>query len=261
MFGVDVTTVTRGRAHVEPVAGVTVAQDVLADVARTADRGSRAVDAVWGADWARQATLLVGDRGSLESAVGSTAGLPAVAVTLPATGNASDGAPTVLVDGELWSSLPPTSRLVVLTHELTHVATGSPGAGVPLWFEEGFADYVGWRSNGVPVTVAAEEGLAAVAADGLPERLPADAALTLSGAGAAAAYGISYVAVRLLAQTYGEDAVVEIYRLALADPRSGPSARPGAPESALDGALTAVTGQRPDALVAAWRAELDRLAS
>ncbi len=164
-----------------------------------------------------------------------------MAVTVPGAGADADA--VVLVDGALWSSLAPTGRSVVLTHELVHVATAAPTTAVPLWFEEGFADYVGWRGTGVPVTVAAREGLAAVAADGPPERLPADTAFALSGADAAEAYTTSYVAVRLLALTYGEDALAEIYRRTLGDPRSGPSAQPGAPEGALDEALDG--GHRP----------------
>ncbi|MFC7643582.1 hypothetical protein ACFQX6_24425 [Streptosporangium lutulentum] len=57
-----------------------------------------------------------------------------------------------------YARLSEVGRDVVITHELTHVATGATRGGrVPMWLSEGFADYVGYRDAGIAVrTVAAE---------------------------------------------------------------------------------------------------------
>lgn len=243
--------------------GVSVPLAVLNEVARTADTAARAVDAVWGPDWSRGITVVVGDREALDLAGGASlapGALPAVAVTRPSL--SGRGAPDeIVVDQAVWGTLSATGRRVVLTHELVHVATGSVATSVPRWLEEGFADYVGWLGNGVPVAVAAREALVRTTSRGAPSSLPGSADLDLSSETAGAAYGEAYVAVRWLAQTYGQDALVAVYRRTQLLLAGSDGTSEGSSDEALDAALRAVTGHGVADLELSWRAELTRLAA
>ena len=105
----------------------------------------------------------------------------------------------------------------------------------------------------MPVGVAAREALLAVSAHGPPTTLPSDADLDLTASGAAAAYGQSYVAARLLAMTYGQQALVDVYRDTETALAAATLARPMTADQALDAALLSVTGSGLDVFVAAWR--------
>ncbi len=258
-------TASLAGAEVVAASGTTVPADLLAEVARTADRGRRSVDAVWGSNWARSVTVVVGTREDVEEVLGPTTGLPAAAVTWRPAGSAPSAAAQVLIDEAVWRSLPASAQQVVLTHELVHVATGSVESQAPRWLEEGLADYIAWTGTTVPVQTAAREALEAIARTGPPQALPADSDFELGGLSAGAAYGEAYVAARLIAQTYGVDALLEIYRGSSADlarpPESAGSPTAIEVEAALEKAVRVATGAGLDDLVRAWQAELARLAS
>ncbi|GAA1701980.1 hypothetical protein GCM10009745_56480 [Kribbella yunnanensis] len=100
---------------------------------------------------------------------------------------------------------------ILLSHELTHVATADLGGYEPLWLAEGAAEYVSWRgieALGGPGEVSKWEQ--EVIDDALPtlHSLPTDAGFYESSADV---YGVSWLAVRYLVQRIGLDAVEELY--------------------------------------------------
>ncbi|GAA1675230.1 hypothetical protein GCM10009733_085280 [Nonomuraea maheshkhaliensis] len=121
----------------------------------------------------------------------------------------------VIVVPELFATLTPTGKDVVLAHELTHVAAGTDG--LPIWLYEGFADYVGYRDAGLPVTTVAAELAAEVRAGRLPDALPGSADFAADGrdpARPARAYQEAWLACRFLADRFGEETLVRLYRAA-----------------------------------------------
>jgi hypothetical protein len=155
----------------------------------------------------------------------------------------------VLINPTTFVQLGRLGRRVVITHEVTHVASRpATGPSLPTWLVEGLADYVGYRDTGVPVAVAAEELRSDVRGGLLPTALPADGRFDGARSDLPQAYEMSWLAVRLLARQYGEKKLLLLYRTAGGDPRPDAFAR----------ALTRTTGLSTRAFVSAWRAELRR---
>ncbi|MEV5890878.1 hypothetical protein [Nonomuraea fuscirosea] len=123
----------------------------------------------------------------------------------------------VIVVPELFATLTPTGKDVVLAHELTHVVAGTDG--LPVWLYEGFADYVGYRDAGLPVRTVAAELAAEVRAGRLPDTLPGPEDFAADGrdpARPARAYQEAWLACRFLADRFGEETLVRLYRAARA---------------------------------------------
>jgi hypothetical protein len=100
---------------------------------------------------------------------------------------------------------------ILLSHEITHVATADLGGYEPLWLAEGAAEYVSWRG------IEAISGPGEVAKweqDVIDNALPALTSLP-SDAGfyqnSADVYGVSWLAVRYLVRRIGLDHVEELY--------------------------------------------------
>jgi hypothetical protein len=143
-------------------------------------------------------------------------------------------------------------RGVVVRHEVTHVATAAPSTpGVPLWLEEGFAEYVGYRGSGIALRVELGELVRAQRKGRVPAHLPTEA--MFEGDEVDIAYEAGDLACRVVADTYGQKALVRLYRLTVAGSRSE--------NENLDAALRAVTGSGTEALEAAWHARLRALAA
>lgn len=113
-----------------------------------------------------------------------------------------DGAHPVLLDPA--ANLSEEAWELVITHELVHVLTASPGSGSPRWLVEGLAESVAREAypgvvsgDGAQARTALQEGAG----------LPADADLA---AGSASAYLRSWVAVRLLEQRIGRAPLLEL---------------------------------------------------
>lgn len=91
----------------------------------------------------------------------------------------------------------------LVRHELTHVAVGDHGRGVPLWFSEGLAEYVSVQ----PISPA-ERRLQTAALDlvaaGIDD-LPSDE--EFAGEHAEGWYAVSWWVCEFIAATYGEDAL------------------------------------------------------
>ena len=218
---------------------------LLRDVARLADEAVPRVAAVWTGRWTRRVVVLVpateqevatilGDDGDLSR-------IAAVAVAeLP--GGTDDVAVgnRVIVNPPNFARLGTIGRRVVLTHEVTHVATRDLGAaGVPTWLVEGFADYVGYLHTGLSPRAICQELATEVRAGRVPRTLPADADFDGGNERLAQAYEAAWLAVRLIAEHSGERGLVRLYRRAATEP--------------LPAVLHDVTGLSVPEFTAAWR--------
>ena len=100
---------------------------------------------------------------------------------------------------------------ILLSHEITHVATADLGGYEPLWLAEGAAEYVSWRGIEA-ISGPGEVGKweQEVIDDALPAltSLPSDAGFYQNSADV---YGVSWLAVRYLVQRLGLDHVEELY--------------------------------------------------
>ncbi|MFE2152323.1 hypothetical protein ACFXAO_20090 [Streptomyces lavendulae] len=230
------------------VLGVGQDRGTLTGIAGEADRAVPAVSAAWPGDWARRAVVLV--PASLD-AMAALLGRPADAyrgmgaVTTGRVGAAPAPADRVVINPAGYAELSAAGRSVVLTHEVTHVATRSAtSARTPQWLSEGFADWVAYRGTPATPAEAAPALGRAVRAGGPPPALPADAAFAFGGdaQAMARAYEGAWLACRLVADRWGDGALVRLYRDAGREPLS----------AALDGAL----GTDLPALTRAWQEAL-----
>ncbi len=218
-------------------------------IAADLDAAVPRVTAVWGSGWAQRVAVVVpADTAELGRLVpsGPTASLAAMTVA----GRLADGRrgdDRVVVNPTELARLDATGRRVVLTHELTHVASGPvTGSQTPSWLAEGLADHVGFAGTGLAIRDVAAELSDDVRAGRVPQHLPTGAAFA-EAAGLGAVYEQAWLAVELLVRTYGQDRVLALYRDVgrSNDPR------------AVDEALRAL-GTDLEAFTAAWRADLVR---
>lgn len=213
------------------------------------------VDAVWTRPWMHRVVVLVpATQHELGEVVDDTGNLDHIAAVASAEVQTAPGRPNPVgdrigINPRNWPKLSPLGREIVLTHELTHVATRAyTGEAAPSWLVEGFADYVGYLDTGVPTTVAAQELAADVRAGRVPRRLPTDAQFDGGSAQLAQAYEGAWLANRLIAQRWGQAALVRLYVSV-----GTSSERPGA---ALATGMRGVLHTTPAAFIRAWRAFL-----
>lgn len=220
----------------------------LDEIARRLDAAVPAVTSVVGRGWARRAVALVPADPARASALAGEGQdlheIAALAAVAPAAGGGR-GEDRIIIAPATFGRLNALGRDVVLTHELTHVATGGARDGrTPLWLIEGFADYVGYRGAKVDARTAAGELSREVAAGRLPSALPGPAAFDAGSGRLSQAYQESWLACRMIADRYGETALVRLYRAA---GRAGEAA-----------ALRDVLGLTPGRLTALWRDHLTK---
>ena len=178
-----------------------------------------------------------------ESAVGLDAalGVPAgtygavAAVTTTVDGSTDPGAPVhVFVNPEVSGRLRGQGAQIVVTHEVTHVATGAAVSPLPLWLLEGFADYVALRDVRLPLSVTAARIAGEVRREGAPRRLPGPDEFEPTADGLEAVYEAAWVACLVLAEEVGEDGLLRVYRSADAGTDVGAALRAeGIPEQRL----------------------------
>lgn len=186
---------------------------------RECDAAVPRVTAVWGPAWSRHVVLLVPSSTKelqrLVPDIGDVSNIAAVATAElvdPATGYHPVG-DRVVVNPQSFAELGPVGRRVVLTHEVTHVASrAATGPEVPTWFVEGLADYVGFLGTGVPLRLSALELRRAMRAGHVPTALPSDDAFRGGRSDLASTYEQSWLAVTLLVRTYGLARVLKLYR-------------------------------------------------
>jgi hypothetical protein len=99
---------------------------------------------------------------------------------------------------------------VVMTHEMTHVATRTIGQGVPLFIVEGFADFTALRPIAAPLSFTRPALSSAVKSAHFDGLLPSDAGLR--GSSASVAYDESSSFCLWIANTFGEPRLQALYR-------------------------------------------------
>ncbi|SNR67842.1 hypothetical protein [Actinomadura mexicana] len=231
-------TVVRGRA------GLVIGDGAGLDgIAGRLDAAVPVVTSVFGKGWAQRVVALVPADATLASALagpGQSLGqIAALATVAPAAGGGR-GEDRVIVSPGTFGRLNELGRDVVLTHELTHVATGGArDRRTPLWLIEGFADYVGYRRVKISARSAAGELRREVSAGRAPSALPAADAFAGGSPRLSQSYQEAWLACRMVADRYGEAALVRLYRAA-----------GRAPEAA---ALRDVLGLTRERFTALWR--------
>jgi hypothetical protein len=177
------------------------------------------VTAVWGPHWAQRAVVLVPSSQSEMARITSDRGdLDQIAALTSAEVSTANGRPApvgdrITINPANWPKLGSLGASVVITHELTHVATrADTGAQTPKWLSEGFAEYVGFKTSGVSTSLAAAELAREVRAGRLPSRLPPDSAFRGSAPNLGVAYQSAWLACRYIAAHYGEHTLVRFYR-------------------------------------------------
>jgi len=188
-------------------------QEVLARrLLRIADKGYGQVGAAWTGRWERKAVILVPhDEREAERLVGAR-DLSRVAAV--ASSSVESGAAErvlgnrIVVNTANVSGYNELNLQILITHEMTHVATRTLGDGVPLLLVEGFADWAALKPLGYPFQVT-RPALARLGSrfDGA---LPRDA--EFRGPQAAVAYDEGSAFCLWVAETAGPAKLQALYR-------------------------------------------------
>lgn len=240
------------------VLGRPAARRLLRNVAALGAAAVPRVSDVWGSSWRQGVVVLVPSSAKeMQELLGSTDDLSQIAAVATAelaggSGGFDPSSDRVLVNPDTFGRLGQLGRQVVLTHEVTHVATRrATGPAMPVWLAEGLADYIGYQAVDLPLALSARELRKDVRAGTVPTTLPADEDFSGANAKLAQAYEQSWLAVRLLADRYGEDAMLRVYRAVGA-------ARDVEPTAAVDQALRAEVGLTLTAFTEDWQDSLRR---
>src|SRR5947209_2008943 len=201
------------------VLGHPASLDLMRGVADEAAAAIPRVSAVWGRDWPRRVVVLVpSSQHELSQIIDDSGDLSQIAAVASAEVQDCPGPPNpvgyrVAINPRNWGKLSSLGQRVVLTHELTHVATRAvTGSCTPTWLVEGFADYVGYLGADVPTTVVAQELAADVRAGRVPARLPRDREFDGGNKHLAQAYEGAWMATHLIVDRWGEHTLVQLYR-------------------------------------------------
>jgi hypothetical protein len=229
----------------------------LRPYAREADAAAPSVTKVWGRDWPQRAVVVVPENTKQMAAIlgGKTADYFRIAAVTTGVFESSArrrSADRVVINPATYPGLRSVGRRVVLTHEVTHVATrGVSDESVPLWLSEGFADYVGYSGENVPVRIAAAELLAEVRKGRTPDRLPlpTDADFSVRTARLTTAYERAWLACRFIADNWGQQALIRFYRAVGESAAEAPAA--------VAAGLRDVLGTTPGAFRADWQAYVE----
>lgn len=241
-----------GDLRVRRTTGVVVAgtdEAAVARVARLARRASARVAAVLGTDTPFVVEVPATGEG-LDRALGAPAGEYAAIAAVTTYVGRHTGRRTpvhVFVNPEVLGGLGAHGAQVVMTHEVTHLATDAVRAQSPLWLLEGYADHVALRDTSLPLSRTAGLVAEQVRKDGVPEVLPTATDFDAQASHLGAVYESAWRAVEVLAAAGGEDTLHELYR------------RTAAGESA-DAALRALYGFGEEELTRRWQADLRRIA-
>jgi len=240
----------------------TAPAEVLAGYADLTDASALKVDRVWG-PWSTRVVVVIVPRDQTEMARllqrTDQGGLEQIAaVTTGEIGLSSgESADRVIVNPAGFDRLDPVSRDVVLTHEVTHVATRATGSqNVPTWLSEGFADYVAYLETELSRRTVAEDVLELVRNGSGPTTLPDVTAFDPLNGNIAPAYSGSWLAADLIARTYGQDALLAFYRAVAAEGVPGATGQ----DAAVDRAFADVLGTDQAAFVQLWQSYLAELA-
>ena len=222
----------------------------LRGYARLGDRTAAAVADLADPGWPGRLVVVVPDSTAraallLGRPAGAMGRIAAVATAEAADGAA--GADRIWLNTPVLGSLSPLARGIVLRHESLHLAVSAPSTGsTPTWLEEGYAELAGYRGSDVPLSVATSEALAETRRGTAGRGLPRDADFAGEAARLGIAYQEAHLAARYVADRYGLDRLIALYRAT--------AAGTGQAEANIDAALGSVLGLDR----AAFLAGLDR---
>src|SRR6059058_3368524 len=192
---------------------------LMRDIAAEAAAAIPRVSAVWGRAWPRRVVVLVpSSQHELAQIIDDSGDLSQIAAVASAEVQDCPGPQNpvgyrVAINPRNWPKLSALGRRVVLTHEITHVATRSvTGSCTPTWLVEGFADYVGYLGTGVPTTVVAQELAGDVRRGRVPRRLPSNTEFDGANKRLAQAYEGAWMATHLIVARWGQRTLVRLYR-------------------------------------------------
>lgn len=221
-----------------------LADETSADIPR--------VTAVWGRNWPRRVVVEVPTtEHELQRVVGDHGNLSQIAAVASAEVQDCPGPPNpvgnrVAINPFNWPKLSPLGKRIVLTHELTHVATrADTGSCTPTWIVEGFADYIGYLGSGISTDVVAQELAADVRAGRVPTHLPRDSDFDGANRRLPQAYEAAWMACRLIVSRWGQSTLVKLYQAIGTSDLS--------PEDAVDGAMQALLRVSLPRFIAMWR--------
>jgi hypothetical protein len=178
------------------------------------ERAYGQVGAAWTGRWERKAVILVPrDQDEAERLVGAR-DLSRVAAV--ASSSVESGAAErvlgnrIVVNSTNVAGYNELNLQILITHELTHVATRTLGDGVPLLLVEGFADWAALEPVGYPFAVTRRNLAERVRAGRFDGALPADR--EFRGPDAAVAYDEGSSFCLWVAETFGRSRLQALYR-------------------------------------------------
>jgi hypothetical protein len=224
-------------------------------LAAAADAAVPRVTAFWGSGWAGRVVILEpATEDELAQIVGTTQDLSQIAalataeISTSARGDSAVG-DRVAINPATFGTLGALGRRVVMTHEITHVATRSvTSTGTPTWLVEGIADYVGFKGTGTSARFDASELAHQVDAGQLPTALPSAAdfaADASSGTALAQDYEEAWLACRFIVSRTSEATLIAFYRQV--------GTAQGSPAAALKAAFASVLHTDQATFTASWR--------
>jgi hypothetical protein len=179
-----------------------------------ADRAYAQVGAAWTGKWERKAVILVPrDQDEAEDLVGArdlsrVAALASSSVESNESGRVLGN--RIVVNTTNVVRYRPLDLQVLITHEMTHVATRTLGDGVPLLLVEGFADYAALQPVSLPFAVTRAALAEQVRLGRFDGALPADR--EFRGPNASVAYDEGSAFCLWVARTFGAAKLRALYR-------------------------------------------------
>jgi hypothetical protein len=244
----------RGRSCL--VLGHPGSRSLMRRVATSVDAAVPRVVSAWGGNWSQKVVALVpSTQDELGRIVGGHGDYSQIAAV--ATAELRDAAAgyhpvgdRIVINPPTFAKLGTLGRRVVLTHEVTHVATrAASGPQAPAWLVEGFADYVGYRGVRVPYSSSAAELRDAVRHGRTPTSLPSEHDFDGLNKNLAQVYEEAWLAVSLLTEQHGREGLLQFYRQV---------GRDDAPATAVEDAFRDLWGTSLATFTADWRRDLVR---
>jgi hypothetical protein len=189
-------------------------EELAARLLRVADRAYTQVGAAWTGRWERKAVILVPrDQDEAEELVGARdlSRVAAVASSSVESGRTEKVLGNrIVVNTSNVDGYDGLNLQVLITHEMTHVATRTLGDAVPLLLVEGFADWAALKPVGLPLENTRPALNQAVDTRRFDGALPTDP--EFRGGDAAVAYDEGSAFCLWVASTYGAGKLQALYR-------------------------------------------------
>ena len=164
-----------------------------------------------GAPWNGRVVLEVpASQRDFRSVLGKTTGGYSSIAAVTHQAGMTGGAIRIVVNPKA-AQLSSSALQAVLEHEMVHVATRSPESTVPMWAEEGLAEWVSMQAQPGLRSEGTDEVLARVRSDGAPRSFPADGQFQVGADKLQLAYAEAWLACRFIADEYSEAQLGRFY--------------------------------------------------